>query len=91
MSYDRYSIQHELTAAGWNPPGEPGIHGSPIEIWEQNIYQGSGFGRQSESWRCKWADPGFSEADRSALRTRFPFPGDIKITEEMMRQMLARI
>ncbi len=85
MSYDRYQIKYHLTANGWSPNEDACLTEARIETWEKEVYQGFGFGPESEHWRMLWSNPDFTEPERSALREKFPFPQRPQITEEWLR------
>lgn len=87
MSYDRYRFEYHLTSSGWIREDTMSLPEDRAETWENEVYQGSGFGRESEHWRMLRSIPTFSEQKRAELHERFPFPGKSQITDDLFRNL----
>ena len=85
MSYDHYRSKYYLTMNGWIHEGAPCLPEDHAETWEEKVYQGSGFGKESTHWRILWSNPSFTAQQRVELHERFPFPGKSPITDDLFR------
>lgn len=92
MSYDSYSIVYHLTPQGWQV--EPDNGGPPTDrliTAELQVYQGSGFGRESRHWATVWTSPGLSAEEIAALETRFPKPKrSTELSEETLLKLMEK-
>lgn len=87
MSYDSYSSEHYLTTGGWEATKDdltPAIH---VETWEKATYQGSGYGRESSTWRMLWRNPLFDAEQCFLLHEAYPFPERGKITSDLFKNL----
>lgn len=82
MSADDVTFEFHLTPMGW-VDGTTRSYGrgtaSPrpadaVETWEEHQTQSSVFAPTYCSRRCVWADEAVPQAERDALRSRFPSP-----------------
>jgi hypothetical protein len=90
VSHDNYSTAYYLTRVGWRSKEEEVPACELMEIWEKDTYRGSGFGRESSTWRRLWSAPGFSDEESLRLRERFPFPERPRITEDLFKNLMRR-
>jgi len=87
VSYDRYSVEYCLTVSGWTSNKEDLAPEGHVETWEKETYQGSGFGRESSTWRMLWFNPDFTDEQRASLHEKFPFPERQKITDDLFKNI----
>ncbi len=83
MSVDNWDQEHHLTPRGWIS-GSSRYYGrvdsevprpdDAVETWEEHCEQRSAWSSEDRSHRLIWHDPAVSQADRDALRARFPSP-----------------
>lgn len=85
MSYDNYTAKYYLTHTGWIRSEEWDGTNEYLEIWEKEVYQGSGFGRESESWKKIWSNPNVSAQLLEKLHTGFPFPRRAPLSEDSLK------
>jgi hypothetical protein len=87
MSYDRYRSEYHLTTKGWIHENVACPPEDRAETWEKEVYQGSGFGKESEHWRILWSNSAFTKEQRAELHEKFPFPGKSPIAGDLFRNL----
>ena len=84
MAADHWTIEYHLTSDGWvtgtsttfskiDGQAVPRPDGA-VETWEEDCYQSSIWSGEQYSHKLLWHNPSISEADRMALRKKFPSP-----------------
>ena len=93
MSYDSYSIVYHLTPQGWQVERDDGyLPTDRLLTAELQVYQGSGFGRESRHWKTVWTSPGLSAEEIATLETRFPKPKQsTELSEETLLKLLEKL
>ena len=89
MSFDRYTITYHLTNDGWTPAERGTPTEEVLETWEKDVYHGSGFNSESESWSRLSVNPNFTEQQVSAIRKQFPFPSKHPVTDEYLKRIVS--
>jgi hypothetical protein len=75
MSADKFSLFHCLTETGWLSIEEDECPPDGwVRIYEEVVYQGSPFGRESRHWQKPKTHSSWAEADADLLEKRFPRP-----------------
>jgi hypothetical protein len=87
MSYDHYHLTYHLTTDGWIREGAASLPDLIAETWENEVYQGSGFGKESQHWRMLRSSPAFTEEQRAELHQKFPLPGKSPMTDDLFRNL----
>jgi hypothetical protein len=73
MSYDSYQSFSHLTSDGW--AASEVAPADRIETWRLDSEQQSPWSKQYDQWRCIWASPAVSRAERDELRSKYGLPG----------------
>ena len=71
MSYDHYRNIYYLTTSGWIHEDVASLPESIAEVWEIEVYQGSGFGKESRHCHMLRFNPAFTEDQRAELHKKF--------------------
>lgn len=87
MGYDHYRSEYYLTMRGWVHEDIACPLEERAETWEKEVYQGSGFGRESEHWRILGSNPAFTKQQSAELHEKFPFPGKLPLTDDLFRNL----
>jgi hypothetical protein len=87
MSYDHYRSEYHLTMRGWIPEDVACPPEDRAETWEKEVYQGSGFGKESEQWRILGSNPTFTKQQCAELHEKFPFPGKSPLRDDLFRNL----
>jgi len=74
MSSDRYSQFYCLTKTGWSLIEEGNPPDGWVRIYELKVYQGSPFGRESQTWQEPKTHPDWTSAAANELEKKFPRP-----------------
>jgi hypothetical protein len=84
MSYDSWDQEYHLTPKGWvdgtykyygeAQGGEVARPSDAVETWNEHGSQASGWSSEYRTHSMIWHEPAMTEADRKALRSKFPSP-----------------
>jgi hypothetical protein len=74
MSADRYSLYWCLGQTGWATIQQPDTPEGWVRIYEEEVYQGSPFGRESRHWHLLKTNGVWSGASADLLEAKFPRP-----------------
>ena len=75
MAYDKFSLFHYLEKDGGWSVGEEGIFPDGwVRVYEEKVYQGSGFGPESRTWHLLKTNPSWTNDDADLLEKKFPKP-----------------
>jgi hypothetical protein len=86
MSADRYSMYWCLSETGWATIEGRDTSEGWVRIYEEEVYQGSPFGRESRHWRLQRANGTWSVTKADLLETKFPRPvPDRKLSAEALK------
>jgi hypothetical protein len=77
MSADKFTLFYCLTETGWLSPTEHEDVPLPdhwVRTYEVKVYQGSGFGEQSEDWRLSQTNESKTEVEIASIEEMYPRP-----------------
>ncbi len=75
MSAERFSLFHCLTKDGWLPSTEEEERPEGwVRVCEMEVYEGSGFGRESRNWKRCTTNPDFTNEEADLLEIKYPRP-----------------
>ena len=88
MSSDKYSQFYCLTEAGWSLIEEENAPDGWIRIYELKVYQGSPFGRESQTWQEPKTHPNWTDGAADELEMKFPRPErSYELSPELLRAL----
>ncbi|MGA2049158.1 MAG: hypothetical protein ABSG96_15780 [Terracidiphilus sp.] len=74
MSAEKYSVFWCLSESGWTSSSEDSAPDGWVRIYEEKVYQGSTFGRESRTWYLLKTNPSWVGRDADQLERKFSRP-----------------
>jgi hypothetical protein len=89
MSTEKYCKFWCLGEAGWIAiQNEDCAPEDCVRIYEEQVYQGSPFGKESRRWSLLKMNPSWTRMDADALESKFPRPEQAKtLSDETLKAL----